>query len=353
MNRQISTPKTTVIAQLPIIMKSAQNALPMPALRAGIFSPLKTAVIVASGLLLAAPASADLVVYEGFTGYTAGNLHNQAANSNTLGLNTSGTGAGLYSSTNTNATTSINYQATGLTFSNLTVSGGSVALNSSTGTVTGVALNNALSFTGTLYGSYLVNFSSTVVADNTPYAYVTIATTRTTGTTHFSSIADNSGAINSVAVGYDGLGANATNSGVILSGGSTYIVLASFTNVGVALSAETPGVATQWVLSTAQFDHFKSNGFAGLEAASIGATASDVTSVVSESMTSGTYSLFGDTNALRVGMNSNSGARTFTIDEIRFGTSLDAVTPIPEPATAAALVGLGALAVSALRRRRR
>src|SRR5438128_144743 len=67
-------------------------------------------------------AHAAMLIYEPFDGYTVGNINGQLPNANTLGLNTSvgwtesGSGAGT-----------INVVATGLAFSNLTVSGGAVS----------------------------------------------------------------------------------------------------------------------------------------------------------------------------------------------------------------------------------
>ncbi|RRJ95065.1 hypothetical protein Ga0100231_012850 [Opitutaceae bacterium TAV4] len=298
--------------------------------------------------LLTGTARAELLIYEGFNGYVDGTLRGQTVSTHSIGLRAES----AWGSSNSNATTGINIQSTGLTFSNLAVSGGSAFQKSSSGTHSGAYLSDSLAtYSGTLYGSYLIQFSTSPSTDKTPYAIVDIAASPTDVTTRrFASAADNSGSSNNtLAVGYDGPAANATNSSISLPAGATYIVLARFTNVGVQLDADTTGMATQWVLSETQFDYFKATSFAGLETATIGSGTTNVICTVSDdAVTSGTYSL---TGALQLSMNANSSSRTFTIDEIRFGTSLNDVTPlVPEPRTMALLIGCAATAFVCLRR---
>ncbi|RRJ94732.1 hypothetical protein Ga0100231_010645 [Opitutaceae bacterium TAV4] len=306
---------------------------------------VSTLLTVFASVFLTLCAQASLLIYEGFDGYTAGAdiKSNSAVSSTTVGL------TGKYNSSSVQVTV----KDAGLTFSNLLVSGGSLTHSSTTGTTIGVKLSGTTAYSGTLYSSYLVNFTSNV--GNTPSSIVCIASSSDASTTSRSlaSAADNGGSYSTIGVGYSGVGANATNGSLTLSSG-TYMILARYTHVGETLSESTPGVATLWVLSADQFDHFKSTNFADIDSATTGLTATSVTGKVIETKTSGKSDLFtGNGTYLQAILNGNSAARA--IDEIRFGTSFADVTPItgniPEPATTTLIVtSLTLLAAIASRR---
>jgi len=284
------------------------------------------------GILLAAAnfASAAPLVYEGFNGYTAGNMNGQLANGNTVGLDTAGA-SGTYAVAGSAAT----FQSTGLSLGTLAVSGGSVSQTTTTASTFGIGLN-AGTVTGDLFGSYLINFTTAGTA--TAIAWNYINDTQTTATNRrFAAIADGN-TTSTTGVGYDGPAANGTYSAQTLAGGTTYMVLSQFTNVGTALSVGTPGVGTVWVLDAAQYDNFASSGFtvSALNSATIGTGATQVTSRISDTVTTGTFD-FTSSRFLTVGLLSNSATQTYTIDEMRYGTTL--LDAVPEPSVTALLAG--------------
>lgn len=289
-------------------------------------------------LSLSTPLRASLLIYEGFDRYTVGNIGGQTSTATGL--------TGNYA-----ASATVNYQTNGLTFGNLLVSGGSVWQSGTTAANFGAQLA-AGTVTGTIYASYLINFSSG--GDSSSRAWSSIAQDSvTSGTRRFAALADNSTSANA-AVGYTGVGSDATNSGVSLLGGTTYMVLASFSNVGSALSEENPGIATLWVITENQFSYFQANGFTdlNLNSANIGSGNSDVFARVTNTATSGTYT-FANNRYLQLSLNANSSSRTYIMDEVRYGTLLADVAPIPEPSVMAlsVLAALGLVHFARARRR--
>jgi hypothetical protein len=143
-----------------------------------------------------------------------------------------------------------------------------------------------------------------------------------------------------------GAGTTATSDPVTtLSENTTYLALAKFTNVGIALSAGDPGVASLWVFDQSGYEAWRA---AGSSEASLGTHA---TWTITESATSGTYN-FSSSEFLQfyVFNQSASTAIDGLMDEVRWGTTLDAVA-IPEPSSFALLIGT--LAATCLVRRRR
>ncbi len=294
-------------------------------------------LVLAATFLTAASSRATLLVYEGFNGYSAGTLTGQTA-TNTSGLTGAyGQGAGGQ----------ILAQSQGLSFSNLQVSGGSAVNSSTTPSAVGVRLDSAISFTGTLYGSYLVKLGSATTGGSS--VTVGLNTNPTTGSTsrYFNSSADLS-TNGSPGVSY---GSSPSTSGgpTVLSAGVTYVMISRYTNVGLATSPENPGQATLWILTEAQFDYYKASGFSDeeLDSASVGSTNSDVFLRVNTSpLTDGsTYSFSG---AIQFGLTNPVSGSGFVIDEARYGTSLNDVLPIPEPKTGALVLGTFSL-VAAMR----
>lgn len=281
-------------------------------------------------------ARAVLYVYEGFNGYTTGALAGQTPNGNTVGLDT----AVNYYDDGGNRTSGFSIQSTGLALGSLQTGGGALAFSSGTFVIGADISQTAI--TGTLWSSYLVNFSTTSATSGNGALVRIGSTPADSGTnTRFTSWADSRNSSANIGVAYSG--ANGTDGTAGLATGTTYILIGKFTNVGTSLSVGTPGTATLWALTTAQFNAFIAAGGteAALQPASVTATATQTT-------TTGTFT-FNSNSAFGIVAVGTSGV----IDELRYGSTLADVTPVPEPAMAPALAGLSALLAVILRRRRR
>lgn len=275
-------------------------------------------------------ASADLVVYQGFDGYAVGPLPGQTVGANTQGLDPAGVVTSAGTGANANA-----FEATGLTFSNLITSGGSGRYSDATGrpSYIGFAYNGP-AVAGTLYSSYVVRL---VTAPNAlSVVSLRANATATTGGSgsYFHTYADSVGNT-FTASQYDANNQN-TSSTTTLTTGADYVVIGRFTRVGQPLSAENPGLATTYVLTAAQFDFFKDEGFTEteLDSALIGSGPANVTSRVSDApVNSGTFTL-NPGNGIQFGPGNGGANQTVAYDELRFGTTLDDVLPLvedPEP----------------------
>lgn len=215
----------------------------------------------------------------------------------------------------------------------------------------GVELDPGSAVTGTLYSSMLFNF------DFAGSHASNLASMR---------ISDNSGIQNNnrlatwplsqgettynPGVSYGG---SAAVAGQTLTFGETYMAIGIFTNVGTALSAGDPGTASVYVLDEAQFENFVANGRSELNliGRSTGTGEDEVFAFSTQSLTSGTYHFAsGNFLGLSTFIDSGGGSVTGTYDELRWGTSLDSITVIPEPGTLA-LVGLSLVALAIFRRR--
>jgi hypothetical protein len=293
-------------------------------------------------LLLGVPvARAELLVYEGFNGYGTGNLIGKQINANTMGLDT----ATNWATTQPGALT---LQATSLTFDpSFITSGGSVTFGTTT-TVGAAKLSLTGDYAGTLWMSYLVNLTARGGNASDGIA-LRVTNDNASGGDRFDLMADTRNSSTNAGVGYDGGTANSTNSGVNLTLGTTYLLIGSFTNVGVGLTVGNPGVGTMYALTAAQFASFQAAGGTEsyLTTTAIGTGAGQVTARISDAaVTTGTFNFRSTDFASMVAVNG-----TGTFDELRYGTTLNDVTTIPEPGTATllAIAGLGTLAT---RRRR-
>lgn len=295
---------------------------------------LCSSLLTAVAFFTITPSHAALLVYEGFNGYNTGTLTGQTA-TNTTGLTGNyGQGAGGQ----------ILAQTQGLSLSNLSVSGGSAANSSTTPSAVGVKLDTNISFTGTLYSSYLVQLGSSPTSSSSVTVGVNTNSTTSSGSRYFTSSADLS-TNSSPGVGY---GTSSTSGAPsVLSAGTTYVMVSRYTNVGLSTSVETPGQATLWILTASQFDHFKNGGFSDeeLDSAGVGEGSSNVTfRLNSASITDGTTYSFG--GAIQFGVTNPTSGAPFAIDEVRFGESLNDVLPIPEPKIGALVLGTFTLAAA-------
>lgn len=293
-------------------------------------------VPVLSGASLLSQSQASLLVYEGFVGYS-GNLGSATPNSNTIGLNQSVayTGAGVANYT---------VNASSLSFgSNFLTNGGSVTTTSGT-SVAAATMALGSSYVGTLYGSYLVQLTSKGSAAGDG-ALARIANTAANVGERFESFADSRSSSTNIGAAYDSTAAVGSTG---LATGTTYLMLSCFTNVGSALSGGAgSGIATVYALTLAQYESFLAAGATQsyLDSAAVGTGSSEITGRVSDTVTSGTYSFSTGNFAQFV-----SVADVAQFDEMRYGTTLADVIPVPEPSTfVLAAAGLGALYV--LRRR--
>jgi acyl-CoA thioesterase-1 len=289
---------------------------------------------------LAAHSSAVPLVYEGFNGYANGSLNGQTA------VNTTGLQAAVITNGG-NTPTANQFNPTGLTFSNLVVSGGSGRFNAAnTGT------NNAQTYigytytgptvTGTLYTSYLVKIEAPQSTGSIVSLRTNLNSTSGSGTSYFVTMAD-SPATTGTGVQYDA-SSGTTSSARKLEVGTTYLVIGRFTNVGNTLSAGTPGKGTTFILTDAQFEFFQAEGFADaeLDAALIGDGPDQVFARISDAdVVSSTHPNYpSGFNRLQSGAGiqfatGNAGAgnpQTATYDEVRYALSLADVIPTgPEP----------------------
>lgn len=288
-------------------------------------------------------AHASLLVYEGFNGYTTGALEGQKPNANTVGLDTA---VGYYDGSSPSRAAGYTIQSTSLSFASLQTTGGAVAFTAGTNVIGADLAIGATAFTGTLWSSYLIKLTAQGSAA-TDGAVVRIGTMPSdSGGGHFNSWADSrpTTASTNVSVGYSATPLTTTNGSAALALNTTYIIISSFTHVGETLSSGTPGVAKLWALTESQYGAFLSAGGTETALASASVTATATSSATSGSLTFSSNDAFGLVTVTDAG----------TFDELRFGSTLADVTPVPEPAALAAWLGAaGGLAALMMRRRRK
>jgi len=295
---------------------------------------IRTALGLAALLAASAPsAQAALLVYEGFTGYSTGELNGQAASSSSIGLSGAWDGSSY----------TVRHQviSTGLTFNGLATSGGALSIGNAV-RLSGIAMSHAgVAAGGTLYSSYLVNLSGAPTAGSGITTRIN-GTSTTQASGYFNSFADGRNGT-TPSVGYDSTfnPANNNPSSTALTTGTTYIVISMFTNVG----NDQPGDANLYVLNQAQYSNLLSLGISNLASLSVGTGNNQVWAAASQ--TGMTFNgSFDSSDFLHI----LSLDTTSTIDEIRYGTTLGDVLPIPEP-SAAAVAGLALLGMIGRRKR--
>lgn len=290
------------------------------------------------GASLLSQSQASLLVYEGFAGYS-GNLGAVTPNSNTIGLNqgVAYQGGGVANFT---------VNASSLSFgSNFLTSGGSVTTTNGT-SVAAATLSLASPYVGTLYGSYLVQLSNKASGAGDG-ALARISSNNANSGERFISFADSRSSSTNIGASYDAAGPAVGTTGLVT--GTTYLMLSRFTNVGSSIGVG-GGAATVYALTLAQYESFLAAGATQsyLDNTAVGLGSAQITGRVSDTNNnSGTYTLATGGFAQFV-----SVGDVAQFDEMRYGTSLADVAPVPEPSTfALAAVALGALYV--LRRRSR
>jgi hypothetical protein len=290
---------------------------------------LGLSTVMAMALGTAAPAQGALLVYEGYNGYSDID-DTTLPNSNTTGLNTTIPYAG-----NLTGNPGI---GTGLTLSNLQVSGGALTFSGGT-VVAGAQLSLASPYTGTLYGSYLVNLATRGTSSGNGMEF-RLANDDSTGGIRFRSNPDSrNGTDTTTALTYGGALASGSQS-LLLN--TTYLFINRFTNVGSALNATTTGTATSWALTAAQFDLLMAapDREAYLDAATAGVQVTAKQTVTD--VTGGPF-VFQSGNRVQFVEVGDAGA----FDEFRFAPTLTEVVPVPEPAS----LGIAAIAGALLLRR--
>ena len=319
--------------------------------RSSIAALCAAALIVA---FLSSPASAALVVYEGFdAGGTAGSLTGKSG-ATSVGFDASSS----WSSSNDG------YETAGLSLGSgantLKVVGGNALINSFTFSVGLASRPLDVTVPGTAWGSFLASRISG--GDDEQDNFHLMVNQSNAGHDNNSEFVISAEEFNSANGGMRGKSLSPSfpnyNVGAPINTGETYLVLFKATNLGGTSGAVS---LKTWMLSSTQFDNWKTGGLteAELDAAAPGAAASQVQQKGSASHTPTFYHRLTSADFLLLQTFKGLHGR---FDELRMSNSasgdagggLDEVTPlaIPEPGTAV-LAGLGALAIASMSHRKK
>jgi hypothetical protein len=305
-------------------------------------TPLAVPVILATLALGGfSSAHASLIVYEGFDYGPLSSLLGGLGNTTEIGLQ------GAWTSNGTGQTT-VEYIASGLTFSDLSVTGGLAQLNGVipvAGDRTAAAFRqlNVPDQSGTLWGSYLFRKNSDAVPRSVAALLQGNVANMTDNTAYFS-LANNefNQTVGGVRVSALVGGNMALANGEIPLLGTTYLFVFKLENIG-APSGSTQ-TASAWMLSEAQYDNFKLDGLdeSELNGATLGSLATDVMERVSLTTTSGLASpgTFDASDFIRF-FNFSGGELITQFDEVKFSNASlnEAVVGIPEPSAVLAMLG--------------
>ncbi len=314
---------------------------------------LVTGFVIAATFFAATSIQAALLVSENYDSKSVGNLIGQDSTLGSTGL------SGNYTRNGVDGGQTMNVVAGGLAFSTYSTTSGNSLIATSTaagggsngsGFVAVAGLSLAASHTGTLYSSYLINFSTLSTGAGAASTRITSSSGATSGAARFNLRAE--AATNSVITPGVSYGGAATGfSGTNLAIDTTYMVIGRFTNVGTDLSGA-DGVASLFALTAAQWDSFTLAGStdAYLDGASVGTGSGQISAMATDTVTAGTFSFANGNFVQTVMSTSKSGTQTYQFDNMLFGTTLADVAVIPEASTI--LLGvLGALALFLFRRR--
>jgi hypothetical protein len=317
----------------------------------------RTHSVLLGALLLATPSlKATLLVYEGFD-YGSSAITNINGTASTAGTGSATGTQGTWTVTNvlpSGGSASSAYQTTGLSFgTNFATSSGGALLQTSkySGTnaqsVATLQLNTTA--TGTVWSSYLVNYTNIDLASGGS-GQAGLSGTASGASTYFSASLSSNTTVASRVVGarYD---ATASTGASSLATGTTYLFLSRLTNVGVNLTASITGVMTTWVFTQSGYDTWVTTG-GGLES-NLNTYAFKVQA--DSAVTTGIYNLDSTSYlTLKTDAPDSNNSQTIAIyDELRYGTDLtDVTSAIPEPSTYAAIFGALALCGATCRRRR-
>jgi hypothetical protein len=203
-------------------------------------------------------------------------------------------------------------------------------------------------YSGTLYQSFLVNLGDS----SSGTVFISTGEGTSTNGRRFRAAPRSSDSGTPIATDY--IGSTNNNGTGSLTTGVTYIMLARYTRVGETINASTPGVATVYALTTAQFNDLRAGGLTDLEldgATIAGSGIGTISGRGTISDTSGTNTFPGtSTTPLALQIIAGTNATLATFDEFRYGTSFDDVTPVPEP-NSFVLIGLALSALTVIRAR--
>ncbi|NLF31512.1 MAG: PEP-CTERM sorting domain-containing protein [Planctomycetes bacterium] len=291
----------------------------------------------------AVPAQGALLVYEPYAGHNPGTLAGQYPNGNTVGLNTGAAYATYGGATATEALTS-----SGLTFGALPTMGGAESLTSpgagAARVVTAQYSGSSLPTGSTLWSSMLAQVTS-VNADMGSSVFARVQDAGTSSTNpRFITASDAGGpSASGAGIRYQG---TATTPGMpsyqvnwdvaappALELNTTYMLISKFTNLGVASG----GQATLWVLTADQFTAFVA---AGQTEDYLNGEDNVYAAVTQGAQTSSTGNVLNTGNFIALAtFGKGVGTEAGVFDELRLGTTLADVTPVPEPASALLLAG--------------
>lgn len=238
----------------------------------------------------------------------------------------------------TTATTNADVLDGGMTFGGLQVSGnkGRYATDNANQETKAVMRTIDFSVTsGTLWMSYL--YQANAVANNTGRG---LGIFDSAGTRDFTALGKRNGTTGAAVIGYESA---VQNSGAGLSNSTPYLIVASFENVGAASGG---GTATMWMVNQTEFSGFDDDSF--ITMAELNSIDAGRIAMVNDTDSTPTVNADGTLGIVTVDTTGTS-RHAWWFDELRVGTTLNDVTPIPEP-TSALLVALGGTVVMFRRR---
>ena len=300
--------------------------------------------LVGAGILALAFADiarAELLASDSFD-YTLGETYSVPANGSANVTNTGWTGGtgfspngwgvgGLGGSASSNSTVTV---VDGLSFGSLSTNGNAMqvtANSSSNMAYLSCAITGSASTGSTLWTSFLFQSSQASNHSWTEFGTAQFASTdRTFRTFPYSS--------GNLAVS-DGGSNTYTTSGSTLANGNTYFVIGKWTNLGVA------GTGTAWGLNLSQFNTISADGVITEAELNTNALIQVSGVMAAKTLSSGNYMHL-------ISYIASGTTKTSVFDEVRVGTTLTDVAPIPEPGMSTLLAaGLLGLLVYAWRKR--